>query len=64
MLLHASESWHDWIHAARLASLPGEVCKYTSFAPSHSLSDSTTVLGPALGRKEVLVAVVVVVGLG
>ena len=64
MLLHASDNKHESIHAPRLGSSPGELRKYTSFAPSHSLSDVTTAVGPALGRKEVLVAVVVVVGLG
>ena len=39
MLLHRVESWHDWEHAARLATRPGDLSKYPLFAASHAFPE-------------------------
>jgi len=41
-LLHWVDFWHDWAHAARLSSTPGELSKYPLFAASHALPEILT----------------------
>jgi len=38
-LLHWADFWHDWEHAARLSSTPGELVRYPLFATSHPLPE-------------------------
>ena len=41
-VLHWVDFWHDWAHAARLSSTPGELSKYPLFAASHALPEILT----------------------
>ena len=47
--MHWVESWHDWEHAARLATRPDPLFKYPLFAASHALPEIVTALMVAAG---------------
>ena len=49
-LLHLADFWHDWEHAARLSSTPGELVRYPLFATSHALSTKVVDSDTGLGR--------------
>ena len=48
-LLHWSESWHDWEHAATLSLPPDPISKYPLFDTSHALPSIVTALPFAAG---------------
>ena len=43
-LLHWAEFWHDWEHAARLSSVPGELSRYPLFDGLHARPTNITAL--------------------
>ena len=54
-LLHWADFWHDWEHAARLATTPDPLLKYPLFTASHALPE----IVKTLSTRELVTAGVV-----
>jgi len=55
MLVHWLDAWHELVHAARLSTKPGELCKYPLADGSHAWPDLTRVITELVHSQSFLI---------